>query len=145
MPEYSNDRFDLTRFTVAQESIYNYVLTELRNGQKRTHWMWYIFPQIDGLGNSPTSKLYAIKSLEEARQYLNHSVLGARLLECTKAVLAIEGRTVSEIFGFPDVLKFKSSMTLFTAASEPDSVFTNTLVKYFHGEHDVRTIQLLKR
>jgi uncharacterized protein (DUF1810 family) len=94
-----DNTFDLNRFTDAQAGIYENVLTELRSGQKRTHWMWYIFPQIDGLGRSATAKLYAIKSMEEARQYLNHPVLGPRLLECAEAVLAIDGRTASEIFG----------------------------------------------
>jgi uncharacterized protein (DUF1810 family) len=139
-----NDPFELNRFTSAQESIYERVLSELRGGQKRTHWMWYIFPQIDGLAHSSTSKYYAIKSLKEARQYLNHPVLGARLLECSEAVLAIEGRSISEIFGYPDDLKLKSSMTLFASVADPGSVFVLILDKYFHSEQDVRTLELLE-
>jgi len=139
-----DDPFDLRRFTKAQGKIYASVLEELRIGRKRTHWIWFIFPQIDGLGHSSTSKHYAIKSIEEARQYLNHPVLGARLLECTETVLAVEGRSVSEIFGYPDDLKLKSSMTLFAAVAEnPHSVFSSVLEKYFQGEQDDRTLQLL--
>ncbi|MGZ5573748.1 MAG: DUF1810 domain-containing protein [Methylobacter sp.] len=141
----ANDTFDLNRFTSAQENIYDSVLAELRSGRKRTHWMWYIFPQIDGLGHSATSKRYAIKSLEEARQYLNHPVLGQRLLECAEAVFAVKCRSVSEIFGYPDDLKLKSSMTLFAYAATPDSVFSRVLDKYFDGERDALTLQLLDK
>lgn len=137
--------FDLGRFISAQEGIYERVLAELRRGQKRTHWIWFIFPQIDGLAHSATSKHYAIKSIEEARQYLNHPILGARLLECAEAVLAIEGRSVSEIFGYPDDLKLKSSMTLFAYVADPRSVFVRVLDKYFQGEQDVRTLDLLEK
>lgn len=141
-----DDPFDLSRFTEAQEGIYDSVLAELRSGRKRTHWIWFIFPQFAGLGHSPTSQHYAIKSIEEARRYLTHSVLGARLLECSKAVLAIEGRSVSEIFGYPDDLKLKSSMTLFASVAEdPSSVFISVLEKYFRGEQDALTLQLLKK
>jgi len=136
--------FDLNRFTRAQEGIYDRALAELRSGKKRTHWMWFIFPQIDGLGHSPTAKTYAIKNLEEARRYLNHPVLGPRLLECAAAVLSIEGRSVSEIFGYPDDLKLKSSMTLFARVAEPDSIFVKVLDKYYDGERDVRTRRLLE-
>ncbi len=139
------DPFDLGRFLKAQEGIYDEVLTELRSGQKRTHWMWFIFPQMDGLAYSPTAKYYAIKSLEEARQYLKHPVLGKRLWECAETVLGIEGRSASEIFGYPDDLKLKSSMTLFARVADSDSVFACILKKYFHGEPDVRTIDLLKK
>ncbi len=141
----SDDRFDLKRFSSAQESIYESVLAELRSGQKRTHWMWYIFPQIDGLGHSATTKYYAIKNTEEARQYLNHPVLGTRLLECAEAVFAIERRSISEIFDYPDDLKLKSSMTLFAYITNPRSVFARILDKYFHGEPDGRTLQLLEK
>ena len=137
--------FDLTRFEKAQENIYDRVLLELRNGKKRTHWMWYIFPQVDGLGHSATARHYAIKNMEEARQYLNHPVLGKRLLECTEAVLAIEGRSLLEIFGYPDNLKLKSSMTLFASVADPDSVFVRILDKYFNGEQDLLTLQLLSK
>ena len=139
------DLFDLGRFTSAQEGVYGSVLAELKRGQKRTHWMWFIFPQIDGLAHSTTSKYYAIKSIEEARKYLNHPVLGARLLECAEAVLAVPGRSVSEIFGYPDDLKLKSSMTLFAQAADPRSVFVRILDKYFQGEQDVRTLDLLAK
>jgi len=107
--------------------------------------MWFIFPQIDGLAYSTTSKHYAIKSIEEARQYLNHPVLGARLLECAETVLAVKGRSVSEIFGYPDDLKLKSSMTLFAYVAGPRSVFPRVLEKYFQGEQDVRTLDLLEK
>lgn len=141
-----DDPFDLSRFTKAQEGIYDSVLAELKSGRKRTHWIWFIFPQFAGLGHSPTSQHYAIKSIEEARQYLKHPVLGARLPECAKAVLAVEGRSVSEIFGYPDDLKLKSSMTLFASVAEdPHSVFIRVLEKYFQGEQDDRTLQLLER
>jgi uncharacterized protein (DUF1810 family) len=140
-----HDPFNLSRFINAQKGIYENVLTELRNGEKRTHWMWYIFPQIDGLAFSSTSKYYAIKSMEEAREYLNHPVLGKRLLECAEAVLAVGGRSVSEIFGYPDDLKLKSSMTLFESVSAPQSVFVRILDKYFHRERDVRTLALLEQ
>lgn len=138
-----NDPFDLGRFESAQESVYDGALGELRIGRKRTHWMWYIFPQIDGLGQSSTSRYYAIKSIEEAQAYLEHPVLGKRLLECAEAVLAIEGRSVSEIFGYPDDLKLKSSMTLFACLSDPHGLFVQVLDKYFNGERDVRTLRLL--
>jgi uncharacterized protein (DUF1810 family) len=138
------DPFHLSRFLSAQEGIYQNVLVELRNGQKRTHWMWFIFPQISGLGHSETAKHYAIKSLEEARQYLAHPVLGARLLECAKTVFAIEGRTVSEIFGYPDDVKLRSCLTLFGSVAGPQSIFTKVLDKYFNGEKDGETLRLLK-
>jgi len=107
--------------------------------------MWYIFPQLDGLGHSTTSKHYAIKSIEEARQYLKHPVLGPRLLDCADAVFAIEGRSVSKIFGYPDKLKLQSSMTLFAFVADQGSVFVRVLDKYFHGERDVKTLQLLEK
>lgn len=138
------DRFGLTRFVAAQAPVIQTVLKELRGGKKRTHWMWYVFPQLDGLGESVIAKHYAIKSADEARAYLNHPLLGARLRECTSAVCAVEGRTVSEIFGFPDDLKFKSSMTLFASvAAEPNSIFVQALTKYFAGEKCERTLGLL--
>ncbi|MCF7967480.1 MAG: DUF1810 domain-containing protein [Methylobacter tundripaludum] len=141
----ANDTVDLSRFTTAQASIYDSVLEELKSGRKRTHWMWYIFPQLDGLGHSTTSKHYAIKSIEEARQYLDHPVLGTRLSECAEAVFTIEGRSISEIFGYPDDLKFKSSMTLFAYVAAPCSVFSRILDKYFNGERDTLTLQLLEK
>ena len=136
------DPFDLGRFISAQAGVYDRVLAEIRSGQKRTHWMWFIFPQIDGLGHSATSKHYAIKSIEEARAYLNHPVLGPRLLACAEAALAVEGRKVSDIFGYPDDVKLRSSMTLFASVADPGSVFDRVLAKYFQGERDARTLQL---
>jgi uncharacterized protein (DUF1810 family) len=138
------DTFDLKRFIRAQDSVYVHVLEELRSGRKRTHWMWYIFPQIDGLGYSATTRHYAIKSMAEARAYLNHPVLGSRLLECVDAILAIEGRSASEILGYPDDMKLQSSMTLFASVAGLDSVFVRVLNKYFQGALDRRTLQLLE-
>jgi uncharacterized protein (DUF1810 family) len=140
-----DDPYDLNRFLKAQEGVYDRALSELKGGQKRTHWMWYIFPQIDGLGYSPTAKRYSIKSIEEAREYLNHPVLGKRLLECTEAVVAVRGGSVSEIFGYPDDLKFKSSMTLFEKIAGPGSVFASALDRYCHGERDAMTLRLLEK
>ncbi|HEY9769815.1 MAG TPA: DUF1810 domain-containing protein [Coleofasciculaceae cyanobacterium] len=140
----TNDPFELNRFISAQDQVYDRVLAELKNGRKRSHWMWYIFPQLDGLAQSTTSKYYAIKSREEAIAYLNHSVLGARIIECAKTIVAIEGKTVSEIFGYPDDLKLKSSMTLFSEIT-PEPTFIRVLDKYFQGEQDDRTLQLLKK
>jgi uncharacterized protein (DUF1810 family) len=139
-----DDSFYLNRFISAQDKVYNRVLAELKSGQKRSHWMWYIFPQLDGLAQSTTSKYYAIKSTEEAIAYLNHPVLGVRILECANTVLEIEGKTVSEIFGYPDDLKLKSSMTLFSDVAT-NSVFARVLDKYFQGEQDDRTLLLLNK
>jgi uncharacterized protein (DUF1810 family) len=139
-----DDPFDLRRFMRAQEDAYDGVLAELRGGQKRSHWMWYMFPQIDGLGHSATAKHFAITGTDEARQYLTHPVLGARLVECADVVLSIEGRLSSAIFGYTDNLKLKSSMTLFESVAEPGSVFARVLDKYFDGERDVRTLRLLE-
>jgi len=138
------DRFNLNRFLIAQEKVYDTALAELRSGEKRTHWMWFIFPQIEGLGYTPTSKYYAIKNLEEARQYLDHPVLGPRLLECSEAVLTVQGFTASDIFGYPDYLKLKSSMTLFSSVADQDSVFVRILDKYYDGERDTTTAELLQ-
>ncbi len=139
-----DDRFELNRFIKAQDTIYDVALWELKNGRKRSHWMWFIFPQIDGLAQSSTSKFYALKSMEEARAYLNHPVLGKRLKECAEAVLAVEGHSVSEIFGYPDDLKLKSSLTLFASVADGESVFTSLLNKCFNGERDLRTLELLE-
>ncbi len=138
-----NDPYDLDRFISAQEGVYDRVLAELRDGLKRTHWMWYIFPQIDGLGHSPRARQYAIKSLEEARQYLSHPVLGTRLRECSDAVLAIRDRSASEVFGYPDDMKLQSCMTLFTLVTDPGSVFERVLDKYYQGKRDARTLQII--
>jgi len=144
MTANKNDRFDLDRFLHAQDNVYDHVLAELRNGSKRTHWMWFIFPQIDGLGFSATTRHFAIKSIEEARSYLSHPVLGARLRECGEAVLAVQGRSVSDIFGDPDDMKLQSSATLFAQIAEPDSIFARLLDKYFQGMQDVKTITILR-
>ncbi|WP_025915936.1 DUF1810 domain-containing protein [Herminiimonas sp. CN] len=137
------DPFCLNRFVNAQESIYQQVLAELEQGRKQTHWMWYVFPQIDGLGHSRLAETYAIKNLEEAREYLRHPVLGARLRECTEKVIAVEGKSAATIFGHPDDLKFRSCMTLFACAAEAESAFPRALEKYFDGEKDLRTLALL--
>ena len=134
---------DLTRFLEAQRETYATALSELRRGRKQSHWMWFIFPQIDGLGSSPTARHYAIKSRDEARAYLQHPVLGPRLLECAEAVLAIEARSAREIFGTPDDLKLRSSATLFAAVSPKGSVFERVLDKYFDGQPDQKTLSLL--
>lgn len=144
-PSGAYDPFDLSRFLSAQQPVYGSVLAELRAGRKRTHWMWFVFPQVLGLGHSAASKHYAIGSLEEARRYLGHPVLGRRLVECAEAILAVEGRSASDIFGHPDDLKLASSMTLFAEAAGPDSVFDLVLRKYFGDGPDARTLELLRR
>ena len=139
-----DDPYDLNRFLRAQEIDYEQVVSEIRSGRKRSHWMWYVFPQIDGLGFSSVSRRYSIKSLEEARAYLEHPVLGPRLLECAEAVISIEGRSATEIFGSPDDLKLRSCATLFACVSPAGSVFDRLLGKYYGGERDARTLQLTK-
>ena len=138
-----DDPHDLNRFVLAQADDYERALAEIRAGRKRSHWMWYIFPQVDGLGFSSMSRRYAIKSLAEARAYLDHPVLGPRLVECTEAALGVEGRSAYEIFGSPDDMKLRSSATLFAAVAPPDSVFARLLDKFYEGERDARTLQLL--
>ena len=142
-PSNRNDPYDLNRFVSAQEGVYDRALSELRSGEKRSHWIWYIFPQIGGLGLSPTSRLYSIKSLDEARQYLAHPVLGLRLLACAEAVLAIQGLSAADIFGHPDDWKLQSSMTLFELVSGPGSVFSRVLDKYYQGRRDTKTLQIV--
>jgi uncharacterized protein (DUF1810 family) len=139
------DPFDLERFVFAQRPLYATALAELRSGRKRTHWMWFVFPQVIGLGASSTSTHYAIRSREEARRYLDHPVLGPRLRECAEAILAVEGRTASDIFGYPDDLKLKSSMTLFAEIEGPGSAFERVLAKYCGGRRCERTLALLRR
>jgi uncharacterized protein (DUF1810 family) len=140
------DVFELGRFVEAQRETYDTALAELRDGRKRSHWMWFIFPQLAGLGFSAMSQRYAIRSLEEAMAYLEHPLLGYRLLNCAAAVLQVDGRTASEIFGSPDDLKLRSSATLFSEAlSRPGFVFDQLLTKYFGGEPDSQTLDLLKR
>ncbi len=135
--------YDLDRFVEVQKTCYEDALAEIRAGEKRLHWMWYIFPQLYGLGFSPTSKRYSIRSLTEAEAYLSHPVLGPRLLECTEAVLGVSGRTAHDIFGSPDDWKLRSSATLFSLVSPPGSVFHRLLEQYFGGEPDPKTLQLL--
>lgn len=144
-PSSLDDPFDLARFVSAQQSHYATALVELRAGRKRTHWMWFVFPQVRGLGASSTSVHYAIGSREEARSYLDHPVLGPRLRECAGAILAVEGRTASDIFGYPDVLKLKSSMTLFAEVEGPGSAFERVLAKYYGGRRCERTLEILRR
>ena len=134
-----DDRFNLERFVDAQASTYEQVRAELVAGEKRSHWMWFIFPQIQGLGSSEMAQRYAISGLEEARAYLKHAVLGPRLKECTALVNAVEGRTLEEIFGYPDDLKFHSSMTLFAEAEEARGVFAEALDRYAAGQRDAAT------
>jgi uncharacterized protein (DUF1810 family) len=142
-PGSAGDPHDLNRFVQAQAEDYERALAEIRSGRKRSHWMWYIFPQYDGLGFSATSRRYAIKSAAEARAYLGHPVLGQRLLECAEAVLHVEGRSAFEIFGSPDDLKLRSCATLFAYVSPAGSVFDRLLDKYYHGERDGKTLRLL--
>ena len=139
----TGDPYDLSRFVQAQQGDFERALAEIRGGRKRTHWMWYIFPQLDGLALSPTSKHYAIKSLHEARAYLDHPILGPRLRECAEAVLRVEGRSAREIFGSPDDLKLRSCATLFAYVSPPGSVFDCLLTKYYQGRRDDKTLDLL--
>jgi uncharacterized protein (DUF1810 family) len=137
------DPFDLGRFVSAQEGVYEQALAELRAGRKRTHWMWFVFPQLAGLGRSPTAQLYAVSGADEARAYLAHPVLGPRLVECAGAALAVEGRSAAEVLGPPDDLKLRSSATLFAHVSPPGSVFHRLLDHYFGGEPDPATLRLL--
>jgi len=137
------DPHHLDRFVAAQADCYERVLAELRAGRKRSHWMWFIFPQFAGLGLSEMSQRYAIRSFEEAQAYLRRPLLGSRLVECVEAVLALEGRSAYDIFGSPDDLKLHSSATLFAQITPPDSCFRKLLDKYFAGESDARTLELL--
>ena len=140
-----SDPFDLDRFVSAQVMAYDQALGELREGRKRSHWMWFIFPQLRGLGLSQTAQHFGISGLDEARAYLTHPLLGPRLRACTEAVLAIEGRSLHGIFGSPDDLKFVSSMTLFSAASvdETANLFELAIARLCAGQPDARTLSLL--
>ena len=135
----------LNRFVEAQETVYPQVLKELRNAKKTTHWMWFIFPQIEGLGHSSTAKYYSIKSIEEAKEYLAHPVLGKRLLECSNILLNINDKSADEIFGYPDNMKLRSSMTLFNFVAPEQKVFADVLKKYFDGEPDEKTLSILQK
>jgi len=136
---------DLARFLNAQERDYAQALSEIRSGRKRSHWMWYVLPQFEGLGFSSTSRLYAIKSVAEAEAYLAHPILGPRLAEIATAALSIEGRSASEVFGSPDDMKLRSCATLFAAVSPAGSVFEQLLDRFFGGERDAATLRLLAR
>jgi uncharacterized protein (DUF1810 family) len=135
--------FDLERFVTAQDAVYDTVLSELRDGRKRSHWMWFIFPQVEGLGRSEISRKYAIRSPDEAAAYLAHPVLGARLRQCAELVLAIDDKAVGEIFDSPDDLKFHSCMTLFADIAPDEAVFQANLDKYFDGMGDPATLERL--
>ena len=137
-----SDPYDLERFVEAQKGFYDNALDELRAGRKRSHWIWFIFPQIDGLGQSPTAIHYAISGRDEAAAYAAHPVLGPRLAECTKAALAIDGNDATAVFGEPDDLKFRSSMTLFEAATD-NELFGKALEKFYNGERDGATLERL--
>ena len=139
-----DDPFDLQRFVDAQDPVIDEVCNELRAGRKRSHWMWFVFPQLAGLGHSAVAQRYAIASLAEARAYLAHALLGPRLRDCSALVLAVEGRSVHQIFGAPDDLKFWSSMTLFDAADPSEPVFRDCLGKYFGGRADRGTLSRLQ-
>ncbi|MGE8128145.1 DUF1810 domain-containing protein [Methylobacterium sp. NPDC080182] len=138
-----SDTYDLGRFVAAQEGVYGRVLAELQAGDKRSHWMWFVFPQIAGLGASPMAQRYAIGSLAEAQAYAAHPVLGGRLRACTAAVNAVAGRSAHAIFGSPDDLKFRSSMTLFARAVPEEPIFADALARYFDGAPDPRTLAKL--
>ena len=138
-----SDPYDLQRFVDAQNPVYDRVRAELQEGRKRSHWMWFIFPQIAGLGSSPLTRRFAISSLSEAAAFLEHPILGPRLAECTRLVNLIEGRPIGQIFGRPDDLKFRSSMTLFARASADNQVFVDALQKHFDGEFDPATLERL--
>lgn len=137
-----DDPYDLQRFVSAQDRVYATVLAELRAGAKRTHWIWFVFPQLRGLGRSATAHRYGIASADEARAYLAHPVLGARLRECAELLLAHQGRSATDIFGYPDDLKVRSSMTLFARAGTDDTVFGAVLDAFYDGEDPV-TVELL--
>jgi uncharacterized protein (DUF1810 family) len=141
----SDDQYNLGRFVAAQDAggTYERAVAELRQGRKTSHWMWFVFPQIAGLGHSPTSRLYAISSLEEARAYLAHPVLGPRLAECAEIVCGVDGRSAEQIFGRIDAQKLRSSATLFALADPATQVFQRVLDQYFDGVHDPATEELI--
>ena len=138
--------WELSRFVDAQDGgVYDAALAEIGSGRKRTHWMWFVFPQIDGLGSSPMSRRFAIESADEAKAYLAHPVLGLRLLDCMRAALDAPGKSATDIFGSPDDMKLRSCATLFASVSEPGSVFERVLARFFDGKPDSRTEELLRR
>ncbi len=138
-----HDPYNLQRFVDAQQPVFDTVCAELRAGRKRSHWMWFVFPQIKGLGHSAMAHEFAISSIEEAKAYLAHPILGARLRECSRLVAALDGRSIEEIFGYPDDMKFRSSMSLFAQAASDNQVFVDCLQKYFAGEPDPATLARL--
>jgi len=138
-----DDPYDLERFVTAQEPVLDRVLAELRRGRKASHWMWFVFPQVAGLASSPTAQHYALSGLDEARAYLAHPVLGPRLVECAELAAAVEDGSAAEVFGYPDDLKLRSSMTLFARAAPDTPAFAAVLDRYFDGEPDQRTLDRL--
>ena len=140
---HANDPHELDRFVKAQTGDYDRAVAEIRSGRKQSHWMWYVFPQLTGLGVSSTARRYAIRSLAEAEAYLHHPVLGPRLIECAESVLAVEGRSAHEIFGAPDDMKLRSCATLFARVSPGQSVFQRLLDRFFAGVPDQATLRLL--
>jgi len=138
------DQYNLNRFIEAQMTTYEGAMLELARGRKESHWVWYIFPQIKGLGRSDTAKLYSIKSLEEGRAYLEHSVLGPRLIKACEILLSLKDTSMDEVMGFPDDLKLLSSVTLFEAISEPNTIFTKIIEIYFDGERDKTSLEILE-
>ena len=138
------DLNSLERFLKVQENTYKIALNEIRSGKKRTHWMWFIFPQLRGLGESETSYYYGISGIEEAKDYLSHPVLSERLIEISTALLAHKGKSATAIFGYVDDLKLQSCMTLFAAISEPSSVFHHVLDAFFDGKQDLETLHRIK-
>lgn len=140
-----SDAFNLERFVKAQEPDYESALRELSAGRKRSHWIWYVFPQVRGLGASAMSQKYAISGRDEARAYCEHPILGPRLRECTQLVLDVEGRTAEQIFPYPDDLKFRSCMTLFERCAPDPAIFRAALLKYFGGKPDTRTLEILEK
>ncbi len=136
---------DLKRFIDAQQTSYQAALAEIKNGRKRSHWMWYIFPQIQGLGFSETSKFYAIKEVSEAEEFLKHPILGSRLVEICEVLLGLETNNANQVFGSPDDMKLKSSMTLFAALPNTNPVFELVLKKFFGGSKDNKTLQIIKK
>ncbi len=138
-----NDPFHLERFVMAQNPVYDQVCAELRSGRKQSHWMWFIFPQLRGLGQSAIAKTFGITSRREAEAYLAHPALGPRLRECSRLVTLLEGRSIDQIFGYPDDLKFRSSMTLFASVAADNRIFTDALDKYFDSERDPLTLERL--
>ncbi|AZH25672.1 DUF1810 domain-containing protein [Haloplanus aerogenes] len=138
-----DDPHNLERFVEAQDPVIDEVKRELRSGRKRTHWMWFVFPQMAGLGRSEMSRRYAISSRDEAEAYLRHAILGPRLRDCTEIVNAVDGRSATEIFGSPDDLKFRSSMTLFDAVADDPTPFSTALQQYYDGDPDPKTLELL--